>query len=108
MTTRASSRKRPLETTPTLRVTLYVAGTAPNSVAALGNLRALCRDQLDGACEIEVIDVLAEPGRALDDGIIVTPTLVRIDPGPPVYVVGDLSDLASVLLALGPGGERGA
>ncbi len=89
-----------------LRVRLYVAGTAPNSVAALHNLRALCRDGLDGDCAIEVVDVLEEPGRALDDGIIVTPTLVRVEPAPSVFVVGDLGDRESVLLALLAGEGR--
>ncbi len=91
-----------------LRLRLYIAGTAPNSVAALDNLRALCRDGLGSDCAVEVVDVLEEPMRALDDGIIVTPTLVRLEPDPPVFVVGDLGDRDSVLRVLVAGAGWGA
>lgn len=90
-----------------LQLRLYVAGAAPNSLAALDNLRALCRDEADGGCDLEVVDVLEAPERALDDGIIVTPTLVRLDARPPAYIVGDLSDRESLLVVLGiRGGAR--
>jgi hypothetical protein len=37
----------------------------------------------------------------LADGIIVTPTLVRLLPLPAMRIVGNLSDTTQVLLALG-------
>jgi len=41
------------------------------------------------------------PARALKDGIIVTPTLVRLVPAPARKIIGTLSDRNQVLLALG-------
>jgi circadian clock protein KaiB len=51
--------------------------------------------------KLEVVDLLQEPDRALADGIMVTPTLVRLSPGPEVRILGFLSDLTRVRSALG-------
>ena len=48
---------------------------------------------------LRVVDILREPLRALVEGILVTPTLVRLSP-PVRHIVGDLSDRAIVLRAL--------
>lgn len=80
---------------------LYSAGDAQNSVQALANLTALCRDYLPNQYEIEVVDVLREPKRALADGIFMTPTLVRFAPSPVRRIVGTLSQTQTVLQVLG-------
>ena len=87
-----------LDTSVVLR--LYVAGTAPNSLRALGNIRAICAERFPGAHELEVVDMLAEPARALKDGVIVTPTLLRMSPGPIQRLVGSLNDAANVIRVL--------
>jgi circadian clock protein KaiB len=43
---------------------LYLAGDSPNSIQALGNLRALCEELLPSRHEIELVDILEEPSRA--------------------------------------------
>jgi len=80
---------------------LFVAGEALNSAQALTNLRALCRAHLPGRHEIEVVDVFREPGRALAEGIFMTPTLVKLAPAPARKIVGALSQEQLVLRALG-------
>lgn len=80
---------------------LYVAGETQNSVQAVANLGALCRRHLPGRHEIEIVDVLREPKRALTDGIFMTPTLVKLVPSPVRKIVGTLAQTDSVLLALG-------
>jgi circadian clock protein KaiB len=90
--------------TPALKLRLYVAGGAPNSLRALANLNAVCA-ALKRPVEVEVVDVLDTPIRALDDGIVLTPTLVRLAPLPAVRMVGDLSDTVKVRAALGMGGD---
>jgi circadian clock protein KaiB len=84
-----------------LRLRLYVAGDAPNSLAAIANIRALCAEYFPLAHEIDIIDLLEHPGRALADGIIVTPTLIKVSPLPERKLVGSLSATKQVLLALG-------
>ena len=80
---------------------LYLASGAPNSVRALANLYAICRQHFPDSHRIELIDVLKEPVRALAAAIFVTPTLVRISPAPELQIIGNLSDEAEVLRALG-------
>ena len=80
---------------------LYVAGGAQNSAQALANLEALCRTHLPDRHEIEVVDVFREPNRALADGILMTPTLVKLSPAPVQRIVGTLSQMQIVLRALG-------
>jgi circadian clock protein KaiB len=85
----------------TLRLRLYVAGNAPNSVRAIANAVAICERHFAGGHELEIIDLLRHPRRAMADGVLVTPTLVRLTPLPVQRVIGNLSDTQQVLLALG-------
>ena len=84
-----------------LRLRLYVAGTGPNSVRARRNLEALMTRCGIPADALDVVDCLREPRRALADGVLVTPTLVRVAPGPRQVVVGCLTDTQRVVSALG-------
>ncbi len=77
---------------------LYVAGQLSHSAGAITNLEQLC-DGLDAT--VEVVDVLEDPARALEDGIVATPTVVRLSPEPKIRIFGTLSDLDRVRLALG-------
>lgn len=86
---------------PPLGLRLYVAGTAPNSVRAIANIRAICDEHFASTHEIEIVDLLEHPQRALADGIIVTPTLLRLRPAPIRRLIGSLSDTNQVRLALG-------
>ena len=89
-------------TTPTqFKFRLYVAGDAPHSTQAIANLRALCRELLPERYEIEVVDVLREQQRALADGVLLTPMLVKLSPAPIRKIVGSLSQREPVLQALG-------
>jgi circadian clock protein KaiB len=80
---------------------LYIADNAPNSVRAVANLEAICKEHLKDKFKLEIIDVLEYPQRALADGIVVTPSLTKVSPSPAAKVVGNLSDKGSVLHALG-------
>jgi circadian clock protein KaiB len=80
---------------------LYVAGDAENSLAATANLRRICDEHLPGQYRIERIDVLREPMRAMADGVLLTPTVVRVAPLPSRRVVGSLTQSDIVVHALG-------
>lgn len=80
---------------------LYVAGGAPNSIQAIANLQAICKEYLKGGHRLEVVDVLEHPRRAMADGVLVSPSLSRVYPLPGVSIVGNMSDKAKVLHALG-------
>ncbi|MCM3875180.1 MAG: circadian clock protein KaiB [Thermoanaerobaculia bacterium] len=86
-----------------LSLRLYVAGQAPNSAAAIRNLGILFPggESSGQPVKIEIVDVLREPLRGLADGVLLSPTLVRLAPPPVRRVVGNLSNHEAVLLALG-------
>jgi circadian clock protein KaiB len=73
----------------------------PNSVLAIANLEAICREYLKDGHRLEVVDVLEHPRRAMAEGVIVTPSLAKLSPLPAASIVGNLSDRNKVLLALG-------
>jgi circadian clock protein KaiB len=86
---------------PRLGLRLYIAGSAPNSVRALANVRAICDEHFADGHDLEVVDLVLHPERALADEIIVTPTLLKLSPLPVARVIGNLSDTEQVLGALG-------
>jgi len=104
-------RKRPLRNAPdtpaatAVVMVLYIAEGGPNSVQAVANLDAICKEHLHDNFRLEIIDVLEYPQRALADGIIVTPSLTKVSPSPSAKIVGNLSDRSSVLRALGIAGK---
>jgi circadian clock protein KaiB len=104
--TKAQAVARPTTDPVTYRFRLYLAGSLPNSVQAERNLRALCAARLPGRHRIEVVDFLEEPGRALEDGVLVTPTLLKLAPEPSCMIIGTLSDGPAVLRALGLSEEK--
>lgn len=87
----------------TFKFRLYVAGDTLNSGQAIANLRAICSVHLLGKHKIELIDVFREPGRAMEDRVFMTPTLVRLEPGPVERIIGTLSQTSLVLQVLGLG-----
>ena len=81
-------------------LTLYVTGTSPRTKVAIDNLDRICKQELDGQYELEIVDVLEHPQRAEDEKILATPTLIKELPPPLRRVIGDLSDKEKVLLGL--------
>jgi circadian clock protein KaiB len=80
---------------------LYTAEGTENSSLAFSNLLALCKTHLADHYDIEVIDVLRSPQRALAQSIRMTPTLVKLSPNPKRTIVGTLTQTQRVMAALG-------
>lgn len=72
-----------------------------NSTRALANLTALCATYLPHRHEIEVVNVMVNPRRALADHIHMTPTLLKVSPSPVQRITGTLGQTRLVLAALG-------
>lgn len=87
------------------RLILFFAGDEINSRAARQNLDDLCLEDLDGRCEIRYVDVLEDFEEAVKHNVLVTPTLLICEPRPEVAIIGNLSDRARVLKALGIAGD---
>jgi len=80
---------------------IFVAGDSPNSAQALQNLRRICETHLAGVHDIDVVDLFLHPERALSEGIMVTPTLVKLLPHPTRHIIGNLNQPEQVMQALG-------
>jgi circadian clock protein KaiB len=82
------------------RLRLYIAGRGPYANRAAKGLADVAAEA-GFDYDLEVIDLCAEPHRALADRVVVTPTLVKLSPLPRAIVIGDLSDRDTILGALG-------
>jgi circadian clock protein KaiB len=80
---------------------LYVTGLTSRSTRAIHAVREVCEQELAGRYELEIIDVYQQPGRISGDNVIAIPTLVRHQPGPVRYIVGDMTDRRRLLQGLG-------
>lgn len=85
---------------PPRKLTLYVAGQTPKSLAAISNLQRICAENLPGQYTVEVIDLRKDPKLAREHSIVAIPTLVRALPVPLRKLIGDLSDTEKVLVNL--------
>ena len=79
---------------------LYVTDWTPRCIQAYKNLERICDERMEGKCEIEVVDILAEPEVAREEQIVAVPTLVKMKPGTRRVLVGDLSNEKKVLAGL--------
>lgn len=80
---------------------LFVAGKSDHSLAAIRNCMRLCEAHLDGKVDFQVVDVGESAEMAEKYNVWVTPTLLRLAPGPMLRVVGDLSTSEPVLSCFG-------
>jgi len=91
-----SSEHRPTA----FRMTLFIAGSEPNSCRARENLLQLCEKAFQNDYELTVIDVLEDYQAAIANHVMVTPTLIIQEPLPRVTILGDLRDSERLRRAL--------
>lgn len=88
------------ESGPTYRLVLFVAGDERNSRIARENLERICREDLQGRCEVRIVDILADFDAAIENNILLTPALQVIEPPVEEIIIGNLSDADIVRSAL--------
>ncbi len=93
----------PMEDAVFLR--LFVAGKTERSRMAIDSIKSVFDVELAGKGTLEVIDILEKPEVANEEQVLVTPTLIRLEPKPVLRLIGDFSDgkKALHLLDLGKG-----
>ena len=79
---------------------LYVAGATDRSRQAILRARELCKTELNGNYELEVIDVYQQPILAREGQIVATPTLVKELPRPVRRFIGDLANTSRMFVGL--------
>lgn len=79
---------------------LYVSGVSERSRQSILNINAICKENLQGQYQLEVVDIHQKPSLAVDEQIVATPTLIKMLPLPLRRIVGDLSNRDGVLVGL--------
>jgi len=79
---------------------LFVAGATARSRQAVLRVRELCAVELEGGCDLEVIDIYQQPALARANQIVATPTLIKEFPKPVRRFIGNLVDIAGLFAKL--------
>jgi circadian clock protein KaiB len=84
-----------------LKLQLYVSGMSQRSMEAIENIKQLCDEHLQGAFELEIVDLYKNPEIASEQHIVFSPSLIRQFPLPKKTLVGNFSDTEKVIKGLG-------
>ena len=76
---------------------LFVTGTSPVSMRAIGNVKEICENCLAGKYELEIVDIYQQPLLVQSENITAVPMLVQKQPLPKRRLVGDMSDRNKIL-----------
>jgi len=80
---------------------LYVSGMSLKSMEAIENIKRICDEHLQGAFELEIIDLYKHPELASEQQIVFSPSLIKQLPLPKKTLVGTFSDTEKVIKGLG-------
>jgi circadian clock protein KaiB len=83
------------------KLRLYVSKGNPRSIRAIRRIQKLCEDYLPGRYDLEIVDIHEHPELLQQDQVFAVPTLIKHLPLPLHRLIGDMSDLDSVIGALG-------
>ena len=86
---------------PQFQLRLFVSGKNPSHARVARGLGHVIARRFPDKCELQVVDVCQRPELAERDGVLATPTLLRVAPLPACRVVGELAACKNTLAALG-------
>jgi two-component system response regulator GlrR len=75
---------------------LYISSASPSSLKALRNMQRLLQEYEPSHVLFRICDLVKDPTGCDEDHIAFTPTLVKRQPGPRTWIVGDLEDSSVV------------
>lgn len=84
---------------------LFVAGATARSQQAIQRISQLCGAELNGRCELEVIDIYQQPALARANQIVATPTLIIQLPLPMRRFIGNLANVTGLFAELDLGAK---
>ena len=79
---------------------LFVAGATARSQQAVLRVRDLCATQLEGGCDLKVVDIYQQPELARTNQIVATPTLIIKFPRPLRRFIGSLTNLNGLFVEM--------
>lgn len=85
---------------PEYSMRLFIAGRERNSVMARNNITKLCLTHLKDNYTLKIIDVFENHTAAMEENILLAPTLVIDTPNREI-IIGNLQNELQILTALG-------
>ncbi len=85
----------------TEKVRFFVAARSAFHDKAVADFRALVDGTTSICCKIDVVDILENPIAAYNDGVFMTPTVIRSSGERPRRIIGDISDPVKIAEMLG-------
>jgi len=79
---------------------LFVAGATDRSRQAILRVKQLCATDLNGGCNLQVIDIYQQPELARENQIVATPTLIVEFPPPLRRFIGNLANITEFFVQL--------
>jgi len=79
---------------------LFVAGATTRSRQAILRVTQLCNAELNGICDLKVIDIYQQPNLARANQIVATPTLIVELPRPLRRFIGNLTRVTDLFVEL--------
>jgi hypothetical protein len=76
-----------------LRLRLYVAGNAPNSIRAIANVRAICDEHFASGHDLEIVDLLTPAEQSVLDQLSVFTKGGVISPGEQIMLIVPEADV---------------
>ena len=110
-TNKTSRAAQVFEKSPAIRPTgkyvlrLFVAGATARSRQAILRVRQLCEVELNGTCNLKVIDIYQQPELARANQIVATPTLIVEFPPPLRRFIGNLVNITGLLVEMDLNGK---
>ena len=87
------------------KLCLYINPKNPRSIKAVQQIQQICEQYLSERYSLEIVDIHEHPERLQEDQVFAVPTLIKRLPPPLYKLIGDMSDIAKVTVALGLQGE---
>jgi circadian clock protein KaiB len=71
-----------------IELKLYIIEKSSTYFETVSKLYILLDSQLDNRYKLDIIDILKNPEMTVEDGILASPTLIRVKPHPTKRIVG--------------------
>ena len=97
---KATAKSRTVRRKSNYILRLFVAGATDKSRQAVLRVRQLCAVELNGNCDLEVIDIYQQPKLARENQIVATPTLIVEFPPPVRRFIGSLANITGLFVEL--------
>ena len=83
------------------KLRIYLAGKSKRDEKNVGELREILEYKLKNQYSLQVIDVLDSRELAIQDNVLATPVLIKLEPQPVRKLLGDFGDYEKLMLLLG-------